>query len=327
MNVTLKNDVRKACELKSLDELKLGEEICEYISDVPLEELIFQVRTKQLHIKRMPKSYYAEIEKAIDAAGFIRHDFSQQAFGVSRLCNCVADQKLRVDSLQDFETNAEYENYEALSDEQIEGFSNVLGALYPKERIAVVMRFGLKGKVYKYDEIENELNVTRSVAHNLVKRAVNQLRERVPRMTHPAHLMMVPEDECCMEVDKMRREILEIRRQVRRLETLNRKLSMFSQSGPSENVREYAELCENQLSRSVLIDEMGLSARARNCLSSELGRNKQINADEVADYIYREIEFWEEPDAWWRRLRNCGVETAREIAEAMNRYGYNISLT
>ena len=327
MNVTLKNDVRKACELKSLDELKLGEEICEYISDVPLEELIFQVRTKQLHIKRMPKSYYAEIEKAIDAAGFIRHDFSQQAFGVSRLCNCVADQKLRAGSLQDFETNAEYENYEALSDEQIEDVSNELDALYPKERIAVVMRFGFNGKVYNFNEIANELGATRVVAENIVKRVVNRLRERVPHMTHPAHLMMVPEDECCMEVDKMRREILEIRRQVRRLEDLNSKLSMFSQSGPSENVREYAELCENQLSRSVLIDEMGLSARARNCLSSKLGRNKQINADEVADYIYRAIEFWEEPDAWWRRLRNCGVETAREIAEAMNRYGYNISLT
>ena len=82
-------NTRQANELKSLDELNLSKRTRNSVKNISLEDLIFLVRTKQLHVKGMWKVCYEELEKAIDKAGFIRHDFDGRSFGVGALYRLI----------------------------------------------------------------------------------------------------------------------------------------------------------------------------------------------------------------------------------------------
>lgn len=141
--------VRKASELKSLDELNLPKRIYNCVKDIQPEELIFLVRTRK-KITGIGEKLSRKLEAAMDQAGFIRHDFDGRSFGVALLYRLINSRFSSAigwpyASCYYFESNEAYERHENFSEAQIEAVNNLLGEfLSDKASLILQLRFGLK---------------------------------------------------------------------------------------------------------------------------------------------------------------------------------------
>ena len=108
--------VRKASELKSLDELNLPKKIYSILKKQAIDpqKLILLVRVG-VNIKGIGPKTFEQLYKAVDEAGFIRHDFDRRSFGIMDFYNSLRG----YDETRRFYSNESYENFCNYTEEQI----------------------------------------------------------------------------------------------------------------------------------------------------------------------------------------------------------------
>lgn len=173
--------VRRACTLKSLEELDLSDRTYSYVKDVAPEELVFLARTSPPEIKGSNVASYKELIGAIDRAGFIRHDFTPLSFALGRFYKDVYpySSENEVGGLFDFKSNKQYEEYKNYTEEQIDTVNYTIDQIL-SEREAEIMRFyyGLfgDGSPMSLKEIGEYYSFTKEHARKIFNKALRKLR-------------------------------------------------------------------------------------------------------------------------------------------------------
>lgn len=100
--------VRKASELKSLDELNLPKKIHTILKKEAIDpqELICSIRIGT-HIKGIGPKTFDQLYQAVDEAGFIRHDFDRRSFGIIDFYGSLCGYP----KIPRFHSNESYENF------------------------------------------------------------------------------------------------------------------------------------------------------------------------------------------------------------------------
>ncbi len=217
------NGVRKASELKSLDELNLSRRTYNCVKDISPESLVLLVRSGVYHIDRMWKASYEELDRAIEEAGFIRRDFDGRSFGLVRLYRAVADNDKTYWPYarpSDFESNEAYENFENFSEAQFEAVNQLLDdTLKEKEKDILQLLFGLvDGKSRYLEEVGTKYNCSRERVRSIEIKAIRKLKHK-PRVVRLKTIMLFSsEKECRDQITSMEQQLSELRRAERELE-------------------------------------------------------------------------------------------------------------
>ncbi len=173
--------VRKAKDLKSLDELGLSSKTYSYVKDVNPEELVFLARTSNPKIRGNCVESYKELMDAIDRAGFIRHDFNPLSFAVGRFYKDVYpySSENEVGSLFGFESNEQYESYKNYDEKEIKGVKNTLDRILSEREAEIIkFKYGLygDGKPMSLENIGKYYGFSREHVRKIANKALRKLR-------------------------------------------------------------------------------------------------------------------------------------------------------
>lgn len=289
----VENMVRKAETLKSLDALNLSshtQKLVEKYLGTDIQSVIRAGRINALNDDKSPEyadyypEYKYELVKALDEAGFIRHDLYPRTWRVWGFYNAVVNRfslaSGTVYSLatlinrEDFTSSEIYENMPAVSDEEFEKLMNVLDMLTEKERTVLILRFGLDGGIPKtLEQVGSMFYVTRERIRQYEAKALRKIRKRSRLCRLPALFGFIPPAE--PEPKKY-----------------------FSTNG-TEHIGIDAD-----------IYDLGLSVRAYNCLK----RFSTINTiEDILNY----------PKEDWPKIKNLGSKAVLEIQDRMRAAGYS----
>ena len=231
-NVEVKTMVRKASELSSLSELNLSSRTYNSIRSLPLEELVFLVRTGQLHVKGMWKTCYDELYAAIDAAGFIRHDFDARSFGMGALYNAtlgMSKSSKPCACLHDLKSNNEYEGYHNLSQAQLDAVDQLLDTLAPKEKTVIQLRFGIvDGRKHPLGGVASIIGLSSERIRQIEAKAIRKLRHPARYYQLDAILSYSSWEECAERIACIEKDLSILYGQVHKLEKERESIKRYS---------------------------------------------------------------------------------------------------
>ncbi len=319
-------EVRKADTLLSLDELNMPSRAKTYFIkkfNGSLDRIILEGRNishRDISYQKMEKNSKSALEliKALDEAGFIRHDINRASFRIANLYHAIFGNKISVAMFAGFdeghpttntnwrERNEMYESFQNPTNEQIEAVKQSLKVrLTEREYMVVACRFGFEGnKTYTLEQTSQQLNITREHVLQIEAKALRKLRHS---NTLPAFIQ---------SSDEQRAEIPEI---IHELEKLRKNPIFRQEAYLMHRLREIAkepfsraEEAKAYLSSGVLdfsdIGQLDLSVRTYNCL-----RRADINT--IADIIRL-------PKGKWLEIRNIASHGLEEIENKIHEIGY-----
>ena len=175
--------VRRACTLKSIEELGLSDRTYSYVKDVAPEELVFLARTSPPEVRGKCVASYKELMDAMNKAGFIRHDFSRLSFALGRFYKDIYpySSENEVCGLFSFRSNKQYEEYVNYTEEQIDKVCYALDrVLSEREAEVIKLRYGLygKGEAMSLDAIGDYYGFTKEHVRRILNKALRKLRYR-----------------------------------------------------------------------------------------------------------------------------------------------------
>ena len=318
--------LRKAETLRSLDELNMSSRAKTYYLkrfDGSLEEIVFEGRyMSYLHAsypEMAEKSLLSvkELIKALDEAGFIRHDLSVASFCIGRLYHIVFENMINTtvmpSVLYDFFAysdcrvrNEKYESFQNPTDEQINAVKQALQDRLTEQEYAIIAyRFGFEdGNAHNLEQTGEYLKTTRDSVRQIETKALKKLQHR---NTLPA--LIPSSDKQRAEVTALMSELEEIRKDpiFKRTADLMYKLRKISKA-PFDVAEEAKTYLSNGMLDFSDIDRLGLSVRAYNCL-------RRAGVNTVADIICLSKEDWP-------KVRNLAPSTKKEIEEKVHAIGY-----
>ena len=330
------NMIKKAVNLKSLDELSMSKRAKTYLMSTfgSLDEIIWFGRNMSyVHahyprsIKRSKKSTL-ELIDALDKAGYIRHDINSGSFcinllfraifydtiDVSAIPGCLNDLCATVEKVSSSETiyradyrmgNEKYESFEHPSYEQFIAVTMYLqSSLTEREYLVLTYRFGFVDGTHTLEETGKHFCVARERVRQIEARALRKLRRR---NTMPMFILSL--DEQRTEVTTVIKEIEELRKDpiFKKEAELMQRLREISKM-PFECAKEATRYLDKGVADFCDIDRLELSVRAYNCL-----RRAGINT--VADVLNL-------PKEDWPKVRNLGYRAMKEVEEKMREVGY-----
>ena len=188
-----KGVAKSAEELKRLDDLNLPpktKNLIERKFDKNLERIVYEGRMATFDGYENHLLIVEDLVKALDAAGFIRHDLDPRVFSVycrlyvavyrknalrrvhyrrAGLCP-VSDQGV-------FNYHLGNKQYETFRNLGIDDLSAVLErSLYEKMAEVIKLRFGFDGEAYSLEAVAKRLDTSPHYVYILEKRALNKLR-------------------------------------------------------------------------------------------------------------------------------------------------------
>ena len=316
--------VRKASELKSLDELNLSKRIYNCVKDIQPEELVFLVRTRK-KIAGIGEKLSRKLETAMDQAGFIRHDFDGRSFGVALLYRLVENAYViskagwPYANYSNFESNEAYENYKNFSAAQLEAVDQSLDDTFSDEvrkrkKDILRLRLGLAdGKRWNLTEVGAKYNCTRDRIRAIEARAIWKLRRRFSlRNRLRIIISFSSKKECCDQIVYMEQELSRLRRKERELEI---EISNIKEYSPFFPEKGSPISVESDKSRSIADLDFGMVAytilrRAGIATIGDLERYRSAN-----------------PEDWYLRIqmrqnvyRSVNRSVTRELVEKTNRF-------
>ena len=183
--------VRRAAELKSLNELNLSVRTRKYIEQkkYSLDELVKEARDAAHYATRQPKfrmwKWCAEMVIALDEAGYIRHDIDERTFLVNMLYYDIARKRSTPNPTKyamcyaSIKTNEQYEDFTIVTDEEVARIiSTVEENLTGMENTLIKLRYGLEdGREWSCQEIRERLEIEMDdfEINNIAQRAARKL--------------------------------------------------------------------------------------------------------------------------------------------------------
>lgn len=307
--------VRKASELKSLDELNLSKRTYNSVKNIPPERLIYLVRRGQYqyHIDRMWRASYEELDRTIEEAGFIRHDFDGRSFGLGALYRTIIEDHDNGQTLWpyvrllDFESNEAYESYRNFSEAQLEAVDQLLDeVLNEKEKDILRLRFGLiDGRRWSLTEVGAKYTCTRDRVRAIEARAIFKLksRSRVNRME--AIVLFSSEEQCRDQITSMCQKLTKLYKESRELKEKIFAAKKYSPFFPEEGRPDLAELDQSRQ-----IEVLNLSVRTY----------KILRCAGIATIDDLEKLRSADPENWHSRIRRIDRSAIRELVEKTNRF-------
>lgn len=188
-----KGAVRSAEELKRLDDLDLPpktKNLIERKFGKDLEGIVYEGRMATFDGRRNHLLIIEDLVKALDAAGFIRHDLDPRVFSIyCRLYVAVyrkgASGRVHyrraglcpMDDRDVFNYHLGNKQYETFRNLGIDDLSVVLEhSLYEKMAKVIKLRFGLEGEAYSLKATAKRLDISFHYTYTLEKRALNKLK-------------------------------------------------------------------------------------------------------------------------------------------------------
>ena len=318
--------LRKAETLKSLDELNMSSRAKTYFIKEfkgSLDEILFEGRymsylyTSCPNMAEKNRPYIRELIKALDEAGFIRHDLNIASFCIGRLYHIVFKDMINPtvmpSVLFDFFSyadrrvrNEKYESFQNPTDEQLSAVKQALQArLTEKEYAVIAYKFGFEdGNAHDLEQTGKHLNIARDCVRQIEVKALKKLQHS---NTLPA---LVPSsDEQKAEVAAIMNELEEIRKDpiFKREADLVYKLRRISKA-PFDCAEKAGVYLSNGMLDFSDIDRLGLDTLAYNCL-------RRAGVNTIADIIRL-------PEEGWPKVRNLARGTVEEIEEKVHAAGY-----
>ena len=307
--------VRKASELKSLDELNLSKRTYNSVKNIPLERLIYLVRRGkyEYRIDRMWRSSYEELDRAIEEAGFIRHDFDGRSFGLGALYRTIIEDHGDSQTLwpyvrlSGFESNEAYESYKNFSEAQLEAVDQLLDeVLNEEEKDILRLRFGLAdGKRWNLTEVGAKYNCTRDRARAIEARAMFKLRSRSRSNRLKAIVLFSSEEQCRDQITSMCHELTKLYKESREL-----KEKIFAVKKYSPFFSEEKRPDSTELDQSRQIEVLNLSVRTY----------KILRCAGIATIDDLERLRSADPENWHSKIRRIDRSAIRELVEKTNRF-------
>ena len=318
--------LRKAETLKSLDELNMSSRAKTYYLkrfNRSLDEIVFEGRyMSYLHasypnMAETSRPYIRELIKALDGAGFIRHDLNIASFCIGRLYHIVFEGMINPtvmpSVLYDFFSyadcrvrNEKYESFQNPTDKQLSAVKQALQDRLTEQEYAVIAyRFGLEDRnAHNMEQTGEYLKTTRDSVRQIETKALKKLQHR---NTLPA--LIPSSDKQRAEVTALMSELEEIRENpiFKRTADLMYKLRKISKA-PFDCAEEAGAYLSNGMLDFSDIDRLGLSVRAYNCL-------RRAGVNTVADIVCL-------PKEDWPKVRNLALSTKKEIEEKVHAIGY-----
>lgn len=308
-------NVRKASELKSLDELNLSKRTYNSVKDIQPERLIYLVRRGkcEYHIDRMWRASYEELDRIIEEAGFIRHDFDARSFGLGALYRTIIEDRDNGQTLwpyvriSDFESNEAYESYKNFSEAQLKAVDQLLDeVLNEKEKDILRLRFGLAdGKRWSLTEVGAKYTCIREKVMAVEARAMFKLRSRSRLNRLKAIVLFSSEEQCRDQITSMCQELTKLYKESRELKEKIFAVKKYSPFFPDE---ERPGLTELDQSRQ--IEVLNLSARTYKILRcTGIATIDDLKRLRSAD-----------PENWHSKIRSIDRSAIRELAEKTNKF-------
>lgn len=301
--------VKKAINLKSLDELDLDLQTRKSIQDKTLMQIVAIGRHTSYHLKKEPKAKYPNWRKklsvALDKAGFIRHDIDDISLSVGKLYKCAfreySDEIAGVfEGLLDPE---KYENFQPITKGQFEAVKFALkGILTEMEYGVIMLWFGLKdGKNWPREAIAFQLGLPVDRTRQAISRAVRKIitnRSKLPRLYHS-----VMGDE---GVNNLIRQLNVLHNDpiFKREAALRAELREFSHSPFTCAEKATAYLVGRNATD---LDQLGFSVNTYNCL-------KRAGIDTISDII-------DYPQAEWSKIHNVSEKILKEVERKVKAFG------
>ena len=137
--------VRRALDF-NLEDLGVSSQTLVKLRGIDEKELLYQIRVKNGRIDGIPHDCFNEVRDIAENEGFIRHDFDEKTFALTRLYDKVmkdSKEEHLARSAYDFRTNSDYENFKNFSEAKIENIRDFLKGELSKEGYEVLeLRYG-----------------------------------------------------------------------------------------------------------------------------------------------------------------------------------------
>ncbi len=317
----VENMVRKAEELRSLDELNLSTRTRNYLKKHfdSIDEIVMEGRVDTYEMSRgiqltdkAPK-WKLELVSALKDMGFIRpaEDFVM-SFNIASLYAVVPFLGWRIypDYNSEFITsigqlsNVQYEAFRSLTEEEIEEVKSCIGQrLTAKESEVIYYRFGFNGdSIRDLESVSRHLNVTRERVRQIEMKAIRKLMHPITKL--PA--VFDATDKMNKNAEKLNDELEELYKSPAfvRANEITQELEYMKRLPFKYTCKCFVFGTTDQTP----IDDLGLSARAYNCI-------RRANIYTVADIINL-------PKENWFKIRNLGRHGLEEVIEKMHSIGY-----
>lgn len=305
---------RKAAELMSPDQLSLSERTRMYL-DKSFDSVDTLVKSGRIiafeheeDASRIEHSlkWEQELASALKKAGFIRPaaDFAT-TFRINALYAAVyvSYKEMFITSISQL-SNREYENFQSLSDEEINKVKTALSDQLTKEQYAVICsRFGLlDNKPKSLAKVSQQLGIDGVRVRQMETRALKTLRYKVTADERPLPALLNVTQEIHNTVEELKGELYALHKSpaFRREREIVAELNHL-QKAPFKHY-------DGGLFDFTPIDQIGLSVRAYVCL-------KRSNIDTVSDIIGL-------PSEKWLKIRNFGRLSAKDVVERVRAIGY-----
>lgn len=210
-SMEVENMVRRAETLNSIRELNLSDHTQKLIEKkfgTDVDSIVKIGRDIALGYDMHPEhedkgpGYIRELVKALDEAGFVRHDIYPRTWCIWGLYAAMLNYyslaigKISLATLvvrRDFTSSKEYESMVAVSDNDFEKLMVALGSLTERERTILVLRFGLDdGAPKSLKQVGKAFGVTGQYIRQLEVRALIKMREPSRLCKLPALFGFIP---------------------------------------------------------------------------------------------------------------------------------------
>ena len=325
--------VKKVCDSVSISEWGLSKRLYNLVKDYEPKELIHLVRNKNYvfgignaffttlrGIKGVGEKLFAELEEAVDRAGYIRHDFDQRSLGIESLCSaCGIDFTIGGVAAWTPLRNGNgpisadvYETYQNLSEQQIEDVAALIDELGPKMAPSLKYRFHLADKAPKGLTDEDVLHRCRSAIENIRRPGQNFC-------TRLKYIVCIgTEEECNKTLHKIMGGLAEIYEQplMKKWRELNANLSTTAQSTPFESAQRLEEFMKKNFdlpAKSIVID------------NSDFVNFKCMGLNTVGDFV---MYCYAHPKDWFGKVGHSkSLEDIRTMIDDVEELGALLPLT
>lgn len=303
--------VRKARSLKSLDELDLKKSTRSLIikKDFPLGFVVMLGRNAIYHLENSSSAKYpswrVDLGKALDKAGFIRHDINFKSFCVGKVYKCAYREfeSQIIGSFKEIEVNEQYENFHPITDGQFESVKVALrDILSEREYKVAILWFGFEdGKTWDRENIASRLGLPVEHVRLICAKSVRKLvacRAKLP------YLFFSQESEDSVNNLIHQLNILHNDPIFKREAELRAQLRDFSHSPFSCAEKATAYLIGRNATD---LDKVGFSVRTYNCL-------RRAGIETISDVL-------DYPKEEWPKVRNISEKILKEVERKIRALG------